>query len=401
MLKQKTGLDSYGIHMTWQPEDLASVSTTTSQMIQDLFEHSLEESAASSLLGIYETYRTFAESIPLRPRVKLSLAQRPYVLPADIGHDLSIENNLDLVFSDDDKHLAGQPDQSVQITLPGVHGRAFDVQQNSPTSKTTPCVQVRLYGTPPKDVTMRNTNVNIQISHILRIIHGMLNSLQSTKSYSRFKTLTEDVASALVDRRFEFGTFINLQCLRVSAGFSKSSGQRIKAVSERAAPWRSVEEDKVPGDSSRLDLPETKLSEMKSTDAECPEMKPLQTKLSETEPAETGPSETGPSETGPSKTGPPGIDTLETGTSEIQTSETNPSETELLQQEPSKFDNRKDKVFIALGSNLGDRLANIEAACRAMDAESDIRVARTSGLYETEAMYVTDQNRFLNGVCEV
>ena len=58
-------------------------------------------------------------------------------------------------------------------------------------------------------------------------------------------------------------------------------------------------------------------------------------------------------------------------------------------------------IFIALGSNMGDRLQNIENACREMDAQPEIQVLRTSALYETAPMYVEDQDRFLNGVCEV
>jgi hypothetical protein len=58
-------------------------------------------------------------------------------------------------------------------------------------------------------------------------------------------------------------------------------------------------------------------------------------------------------------------------------------------------------IFIALGSNVGDRLDAIESACRAIDKSGDMRIVRTSCLYETEPMYVEDQSRFLNGVCEV
>ncbi|KAI7159999.1 folic acid synthesis protein [Hortaea werneckii] len=60
-----------------------------------------------------------------------------------------------------------------------------------------------------------------------------------------------------------------------------------------------------------------------------------------------------------------------------------------------------DSVYVALGSNVGDRLEAIEAACRAIDEDQDMRVLRTSALYETEPMYVEDQERFLNGVCEI
>ncbi|TRX93122.1 hypothetical protein FHL15_005990 [Xylaria flabelliformis] len=57
-------------------------------------------------------------------------------------------------------------------------------------------------------------------------------------------------------------------------------------------------------------------------------------------------------------------------------------------------------AYIALGSNLGDRVAMIEQACRQMDARG-IKVKRTSSLWETEPMYVLDQDRFVNGACEV
>lgn len=60
----------------------------------------------------------------------------------------------------------------------------------------------------------------------------------------------------------------------------------------------------------------------------------------------------------------------------------------------------KEKAYIALGSNMGDRVGMIEDACGHM-ASRGIKVLRTSGLWETEAMYVKEQNSFINGVCEV
>ncbi|KAE9575761.1 Folic acid synthesis protein fol1 [Colletotrichum fructicola] len=57
-------------------------------------------------------------------------------------------------------------------------------------------------------------------------------------------------------------------------------------------------------------------------------------------------------------------------------------------------------AYIALGSNLGDRVGWIEKACAEMDRRG-IKVKRTSSLWETEPMYVLDQDRFVNGACEV
>lgn len=57
-------------------------------------------------------------------------------------------------------------------------------------------------------------------------------------------------------------------------------------------------------------------------------------------------------------------------------------------------------AYIALGSNLGDRIDWIEKACNEMSRRG-IKVKRTSCLYETEPMYVVDQESFVNGACEV
>ncbi len=51
-------------------------------------------------------------------------------------------------------------------------------------------------------------------------------------------------------------------------------------------------------------------------------------------------------------------------------------------------------VYLALGSNLGDRAANLAAALRHL--EPKVRIDRHSRVYETAPMYVTDQPAFLN-----
>lgn len=54
------------------------------------------------------------------------------------------------------------------------------------------------------------------------------------------------------------------------------------------------------------------------------------------------------------------------------------------------------RVYIALGSNLGDRLGNLEKAL-AMLAPA-VSIVRQSPIYDTDPKYVTDQPRFLNMV---
>jgi 7,8-dihydro-6-hydroxymethylpterin-pyrophosphokinase (HPPK) len=63
-------------------------------------------------------------------------------------------------------------------------------------------------------------------------------------------------------------------------------------------------------------------------------------------------------------------------------------------------DTARHRAFIALGSNVGDRIHMIESAVVEMKRRG-VDVLRTSSLWETEPMYVQDQGRFLNGACEV
>ena len=68
-----------------------------------------------------------------------------------------------------------------------------------------------------------------------------------------------------------------------------------------------------------------------------------------------------------------------------------------------KFRNR---AFIAVGSNMGDKFDNIRRGLEEMTKQLDddvpsIHLIRTSFLHETAPMYCTDQPAFLNGVFEV
>lgn len=58
------------------------------------------------------------------------------------------------------------------------------------------------------------------------------------------------------------------------------------------------------------------------------------------------------------------------------------------------------KAYLALGSNIGDRISMIESACYEM-MDRGLKVIKTSALYETKAMYLEDQQPFINGACEV
>jgi dihydroneopterin aldolase/2-amino-4-hydroxy-6-hydroxymethyldihydropteridine diphosphokinase/dihydropteroate synthase len=58
------------------------------------------------------------------------------------------------------------------------------------------------------------------------------------------------------------------------------------------------------------------------------------------------------------------------------------------------------EVYLALGSNLGDRLRTLQQALDHLE-KSGIHVLDVSSLYESEPMYVQEQPQFLNAVCKV
>ena len=56
-------------------------------------------------------------------------------------------------------------------------------------------------------------------------------------------------------------------------------------------------------------------------------------------------------------------------------------------------------VFLALGSNLGEREKNLESAISALKAQGELLAK--SRVYETEPVGYTDQPAFLNQVCKL
>ena len=59
------------------------------------------------------------------------------------------------------------------------------------------------------------------------------------------------------------------------------------------------------------------------------------------------------------------------------------------------------KAYLGLGSNLGDRLANLQRALELLAAQPGIRVLRCSRVYETDPVGGPPQPDFLNAVVEV
>ncbi|KAL9592091.1 MAG: hypothetical protein Q9179_007064 [Wetmoreana sp. 5 TL-2023] len=70
------------------------------------------------------------------------------------------------------------------------------------------------------------------------------------------------------------------------------------------------------------------------------------------------------------------------------------------QQNDEESASGRCRAFIALGSNIGNRIGMIEEACIQLGRRG-LNILRTSSIYETEPMYKTDQTPFINGVCEI
>ena len=59
------------------------------------------------------------------------------------------------------------------------------------------------------------------------------------------------------------------------------------------------------------------------------------------------------------------------------------------------------RVFLSLGSNLGDRLSNIQQAVSSLSINSRINVIKTSSFYETEPWGNKNQEWFLNAAIAI
>jgi 2-amino-4-hydroxy-6-hydroxymethyldihydropteridine diphosphokinase len=57
-------------------------------------------------------------------------------------------------------------------------------------------------------------------------------------------------------------------------------------------------------------------------------------------------------------------------------------------------------VYLGIGSNIGDREANLREALARLEAGAEISIVRRSSLYETEPREILDQPWFLNAVAE-
>ena len=61
----------------------------------------------------------------------------------------------------------------------------------------------------------------------------------------------------------------------------------------------------------------------------------------------------------------------------------------------------KEKIYLGLGSNLGDRETFLKNALKKLNASEKLKLISVSPAYETEPVGFTDQNKYLNLVAQV
>lgn len=59
------------------------------------------------------------------------------------------------------------------------------------------------------------------------------------------------------------------------------------------------------------------------------------------------------------------------------------------------------KAYLSLGTNMGDRLSNIQQAVRLLTSDNNIKLLRASSFYETQPWGLSEQNWFINAAIAV
>ena len=60
-----------------------------------------------------------------------------------------------------------------------------------------------------------------------------------------------------------------------------------------------------------------------------------------------------------------------------------------------------ERVFLGLGSNMGDRIKNLDSGQKALVDQNYILINSVSQIFESEPMYFSEQDSFLNLVMEI
>jgi len=99
------------------------------------------------------------------------------------------------------------------------------------------------------------------------------------------------------------------------------------------------------------------------------------------------------------KTSPPIKENLESVGIEYKRDKKN-IESSRRSNKKSGSENDRVDIFISLGSNIGNREDNLRKAVDLINSNPDIEIIKVSSIYETEPMYLKEQNSFYNIVLQ-
>ena len=381
------------------------VSKITSQQVQAMVANALETATERGLFFIHNVVGALMESIPYEPDIAFIVRQNPIVVAAEVKHCIKPVNFI-VSFRDQRDKSTGERDRTLHITFPCITGLPFHVEGQGKTTSTNLLVVVRLHGTISTSTKARHMDTTAQISKLLGTLYRRLKLQLDNQVYTSLQRLTTDLASTLMHHRQELDTIVNLSNIEVRCYLQERRQTLAQAFAQSLKPLGSVNKDEPQENPLRSELPDRRDIDTKPEVAESfrstlEEGKSIEPQLTESASRESNLTALAPTELEP--TGLRSEEPRKTAIGFPSSVSSEPCSSQWDNSEPQYSERRekRDRVFLALGSNIGNRLNNIEQACREMDAEPDIRVARTSALYETEPMYVTDQGRFLNGACEV
>jgi len=291
--------------------------------------------------------------------------------------------------------MQGRGPAGCYISLPGFARLPFRIKSYAPTDESTLYLKFTVFGTTPMGGEHAvGPDWQAQSEDILMRINTCIMPVLEQTDFDTLEDLVQNILTLVLSSRHAFRHVINISEVRVRAKMLE--GKIPMQLIDRSV-WAAHDEQSVvesldqssnlshsPRTHGETDISvrtgESSLRESLSTGlgrATGEDVRPVESVL-----AEQGNHETQYADQ----------------TMQIAASADSPAGHD--RAEDTTQDTKVGGVFIALGSNVGDRLVNIEKACREMDAEPGIRIVRTSALYETAPMYVTDQDTFLNGVCE-
>lgn len=293
-----------------------------------------------------------------------------------------------------------------EATLPRLTGVRFSLHDRADSSRTRNELHVAIRGTLTHTHQYGQSQASApEAVFLLKTVDAIVRPTLESSTYQSIDALASDITSVLRNQRELFAPLLNVGSIRVTASLLKGN-HPMATEAKGKAHWTEAVSDDVSesNDDAQSDLftyepfAGEDSAELLSEDSETVEKYDLSVRneeVSEDERASSPPLDAFVDE---DSTSAP-IET--SAASGLQSDGLEEHENDASLEETSKGRHWKDRIFIALGSNVGDRVQSIEAACREMDSDPDMEIVLTSSLYETEPMYVEDQARFLNGACEV